>query len=128
MAPSGQTEDQHFPSPAHPVDRSGTLRRGARSRRARSRPGEAHAAGNLKINVAFRPIGRKEIAAALLDGRGDIAAASLTVTPERLAQFDFSNPTSKNVSEIVVSGPASQPIAAADDLSGREVFVRTSSR
>ena len=33
----------------------------------------------------------------------------------------------KNVSEIVVSGPASQPIATVDDLSGREVFVRKGS-
>jgi membrane-bound lytic murein transglycosylase MltF len=33
----------------------------------------------------------------------------------------------KNVAEIVVSGPASEPIAAVDDLSGREVFVRKGS-
>jgi membrane-bound lytic murein transglycosylase MltF len=80
--------------------------------------------GNLKINVAFRPVGRGDLAAALLDGQGDIAAANVTVTPERLTKVDFSNPTVKNVSEIVVSGPASEPIAAVDDLSGREVFVR----
>jgi membrane-bound lytic murein transglycosylase MltF len=83
--------------------------------------------GNLKINVAFVPVGRSEIAKALLDGRGDIAAAGLTVTPERQEEFDFSDPTLKNVSEIVVSGPASQPVAAVDDLSGREVYVRKGS-
>ncbi len=83
--------------------------------------------GNLKINVAFVPIGRKDLAAALLDGRGDIAAAGLTVTPERQEKFDFSSPTWKNISEIVVSGPESPPLAVVDDLSGREVFVRKGS-
>jgi membrane-bound lytic murein transglycosylase MltF len=83
--------------------------------------------GNLKIHVSVRPVGRGDLAAALLDGRGDVAAANLTVTPERLEKVDFSNPTVKNVSEIVVSGPASQPIAAVDELSGREVFVRKGS-
>ncbi len=83
--------------------------------------------GNLKIQVVFVPVGRADLASALLEGRGDIAAATLTVTPERLEKVDFSNPTSKNVSEIVVSGPASEAIAAVDDLSGREVFVRKGS-
>jgi membrane-bound lytic murein transglycosylase MltF len=83
--------------------------------------------GNVKLHVTFLPVGRGDLAAALLDGRGDVAAANLTVTPERLEKADFSNPTVKNVSEIVVSGPASQPIAAVDDLSGREVFVRKGS-
>jgi membrane-bound lytic murein transglycosylase MltF len=83
--------------------------------------------GNLKIHVAFRPVGRPDLEAALQDGRGDIVAANVTVTPERLQRVDFSNPTVKNVSEIVVSGPASPPIASVDDLSDREVFVRKGS-
>jgi len=83
--------------------------------------------GNLKIHVVCVPVGRSDLAAALFDGRGDIAAANLTVTPERLEKVDFSDPTLKNVSEIVVSGPASQPITTVDDLSGREVYVRKGS-
>ncbi len=83
--------------------------------------------GNLKIHVAFIPVGRKDLASALLEGRGDIAAAGLTVTPERLKLVDFSDPALKNVSEIVVSGPASPPIASVDDLSAREVYVRKGS-
>jgi membrane-bound lytic murein transglycosylase MltF len=83
--------------------------------------------GNLKIHVVFRPVGRPDLEAALQDGRGDIVAANVTVTPERLERADFSNPTVKNVSEIVVSGPASPPIASVDDLSEREVFVRKGS-
>ena len=83
--------------------------------------------GNLKIHVAFRAIGRPDLEAALQDGRGDIVAAGITVTPERLQRVDFSNPTYKNVSEIVVSGPAAPAIASVDDLSDREVFVRKGS-
>ena len=48
--------------------------------------------GNLKIHVVFVPVGRADLAAALLDGRGDIVAANITVTPERLEKVDFSNP------------------------------------
>jgi len=84
-------------------------------------------AGNLKIHVVFVPVGRVDLAKALSDGRGDIAAAGLTVTPERLEKFDFSNPTLSSVSEIVVSGPTAEAIAAVDDLSGRLVYVRKGS-
>jgi membrane-bound lytic murein transglycosylase MltF len=83
--------------------------------------------GNLKIHVAFRATGRHDLEAALQDGRGDIVAAGVTVTAERLQRVDFSTPTAKNVSEIVVSGPASPAIASVDDLSDREVFVRKGS-
>jgi membrane-bound lytic murein transglycosylase MltF len=83
--------------------------------------------GNLKIHVGFLPVARKDLAENLFSGRGDIAAAALTVTPERLKMADFAIPAMKDVSEIVVSGPASAPISTADDLSGREVFVRKGS-
>ncbi len=83
--------------------------------------------GHLKIHVAFIPVRRSEVAAALLEGRGDVAAANITVTPEAREKFDFSNPTFTNVSEIVVAGPASDAIAGLEDLSGREVFVQRDS-
>jgi len=82
---------------------------------------------NLRIHVALVPVRRDALADLLLGGKGDVAAANLTVTPERLQKVDFSNPTLSNVSEIVVSGPASPPIASLDDLSGRNVFVREGS-
>ena len=83
--------------------------------------------GNLKIHVVLIPVRRDALADLLLGGKGDIIAASVTLTPERAAKADFSNPILRNVSEIVVSGPASQPIASAEELSGREVFVRKGS-
>jgi len=47
-----------------------------------------------KVQVYFIPVSRDEIIPALLDGRGDIAAANLTVTPERQKRVDFSTPRS----------------------------------
>ncbi len=61
--------------------------------------------GNLRIQVVFVPMSRDQLFPALLDGRGDLVAAALTVTPERLKQVAFGPPTRKNVSEIVVTGP-----------------------
>ena len=84
-------------------------------------------AGGTKVEVMFLPVSRDELIPALLAGRGDIAVANLTITPERRKQVDFSAPFLKNVSELVVTGPKSPPIAGMDDLSGKEVFVRKSS-
>jgi len=82
---------------------------------------------HLKVRVMFIPIGRDDLLQALADGKGDIAAANLTVTAERQKRIDFTSPVYPNVSELVVSGPASPALASVDDLSGKEVFVRKSS-
>jgi membrane-bound lytic murein transglycosylase MltF len=83
--------------------------------------------GNLRVQVVFIPVGRDELIKGLVEGRGDIAAANLTITPERREQVDFADPLGSGVNEIVVTGPASPPIRTAQDLSGQEVFVRQSS-
>ncbi len=70
---------------------------------------------------------RDKIIPAPVEGLGDIAAANLTITPERSKQVDFSKPIYDNVSEVVVTGPSSPKIASLEDLSGKEVFVRKSS-
>ena len=81
---------------------------------------------NIKIHVAFVPVSRDRILEALAEGRGDIAAASLTITPERQELVDFAVPWGE-VSEVVVTGPGQPPVARAEDLSGRDVHVRRSS-
>jgi membrane-bound lytic murein transglycosylase MltF len=83
--------------------------------------------GHLKVIVAFMPMSRERLLRAVVDGQADLAAAALTVTPERQALVDFSEPTRTGVNEVVVSGPSSPPIASLEDLAGREVFVRESS-
>jgi membrane-bound lytic murein transglycosylase MltF len=84
-------------------------------------------AKNIRVHVIYVPVARNDIIPALLEGRGDVAMANLTITPERLKQVDFTNPTARNVSEIVVTGPGAEPIASVQDLAGKEVYIRKSS-
>ena len=79
---------------------------------------------HLRVAVAFIPVSREELLPALAEGRGDIAAANLTITPEREKLVAFTQPLLAGVNEIVVTGPASPPVASLDDLAGKDVFVR----
>jgi membrane-bound lytic murein transglycosylase MltF len=81
----------------------------------------------LKVRFFFVSVGRDEIFAALRDGRGDIAAANLTITPRRTALVDFASPVMTDVREVVLTGPASPALSTLDDLAGKEVFVRKAS-
>jgi membrane-bound lytic murein transglycosylase MltF len=82
---------------------------------------------HIRVNVVFIPVSRDELLPALVEGRGDIAAANLTITEARDKLVDFVDPTLAEVSEIVVTGPESPAITTLDDLAGKEVFLRPSS-
>ena len=82
---------------------------------------------NLKVRMVFVPMQRDQLLPALAAGKGDFAAANLTITPERQKLVDFAVAGLTKVSEVAVTGPASPKIARLDDLSGKEVFVRKSS-
>ena len=86
-----------------------------------------YAKGHLKIHVVFLPAARDELIPDLTDGKGDVVAGELTITPERQALVDFATPWVRDVKEVVVAGPSSPRIASLDDLSGKEAFVRASS-
>jgi membrane-bound lytic murein transglycosylase MltF len=83
--------------------------------------------GHLKVNFWFVPLPYDQLIPALLDGKLDVVVAQLTVTPERQKLVDFTNPTRKNVDEVVVTGKGAPAIASVDDLSGQQVFVRKTS-
>ncbi len=83
--------------------------------------------GHLQLDVIFIPVTRDRLIPALAKGHGDIAAASLTITEGRLKTVDFSDPVTREVREIVVTGPGAPPISSLDDLSGQRVHVRKSS-
>jgi membrane-bound lytic murein transglycosylase MltF len=82
---------------------------------------------NLKVRLVFIPVRRDELISDLAVGKGDIAAAALTITPESQKVVDFTTAGMNNVDEVVVSGPASPNVATLDDLSGKQIFVRKSS-
>jgi len=81
----------------------------------------------LKIPVVFIPVRRDRLLPSLIEGRGDIAAVNMTITPERLKQVDFTAPFAEGVSEVFVTSSKSGAPASLYDLSGRSVFVRRSS-
>jgi membrane-bound lytic murein transglycosylase MltF len=83
--------------------------------------------GPLMVHVAIVPLSRDQLFPALRDGKVDLVAAALTITPERRKLVDFSTPTRTGVSEIAVTAKGVAPLATPDDLSGQEVFVRRSS-
>ena len=85
----------------------------------KKKPGEMHA--------VLIPVARDDLLPYLIEGRGDIVLANLTITPDRADQVAFSDPTYPDVSELVISGPAAPDIASLDDLAASEVHVRKSS-
>jgi membrane-bound lytic murein transglycosylase MltF len=84
--------------------------------------------GKRPITVYMIPTTRDELLADVVEGMGDIAAGNITVTDARRTIVDFVAPADqKPVSEVIVTGPKSPPIATADDLSGKTVHVRQAS-
>src|SRR5262249_907298 len=81
---------------------------------------------NLRFHVVFIPVSRDQLIPALLDGRGDLAAANLILTPERRERVDFSIPLS-GASGGVLRGPAGPRLSSVEDLAGQTVHVRRSS-
>ncbi|MFO7983126.1 MAG: transporter substrate-binding domain-containing protein [Desulfuromonadales bacterium] len=81
----------------------------------------------LGLTVEFVPVERDRLIPDLLEGRGDIAAAGLTITPQREKRVDFTRPYLRGIDEVVVTHRKVKGIESVEDLSGREVFVRSSS-
>jgi membrane-bound lytic murein transglycosylase MltF len=79
------------------------------------------------IHVVFVPASRDALYQSLVEGRGDIIAANVTITPERAKLVDFTLPGRTNVNQIVVTGPGAPAINTLDDLAGKQVAVRDKS-
>jgi membrane-bound lytic murein transglycosylase MltF len=76
-----------------------------------------------RVQVVYVPVPFDELIPALLAGRGDIAAAGITVTDARREQVAFSAPYLRDVDELVVASRAAPPLERIDDLAGRRVHV-----
>jgi len=70
--------------------------------------------------------GWSEMVPALLKGDGDVIAAQVSITEARRKQVLFARPWG-NTREVVVWRNGTEPIGAAQDLSGKEVHVRRGS-
>ncbi|MCJ8500904.1 lytic transglycosylase F [Desulfatitalea alkaliphila] len=80
-------------------------------------------ADGLKIKVVFTVLPFAELLPALREGRGDIAAAGLTVTDERRKQVAFTRPYFTEISEVLVTHDALPAIESLEDLYGRTLHV-----
>ncbi|MBC2744906.1 MAG: transporter substrate-binding domain-containing protein [Desulfosarcina sp.] len=81
----------------------------------------------IQIVFEFIPVSRDRLIPDLVDGYGDIAAAGLTVTPERQKRVDFTTPYLTGIDEVLVTHKAVSPIRGVAGLSGHSLFVRQSS-
>lgn len=80
-----------------------------------------------RIRVGFVPMARDQLIPALNAGRGDIIMANLTITPDREALVDFTEPFYSKASEVLVTGPGAGTVTSFDDLGGKEIRLRPSS-
>ena len=84
--------------------------------------------GKRPLTGFIIPTTRDKLLADVTKGIGDIAAANLTVTEDRLKVVDFASSADwPAVKEMIVTGPKSPAIGTTDDLSGKTVHVRKAS-
>jgi membrane-bound lytic murein transglycosylase F len=77
---------------------------------------------NLELEVVVAP-SVSHLVPWLMEGRADLIAATLTITPEREKQgVAFTRPYLE-VNEVIVSHVDAPPVASIDALKGRRVFV-----
>ena len=63
----------------------------------------------------------------LASGQGDVAAAGLTITPQRRLRVDFTKPYLKGVDEVIVGRKDGESLTSLTDLSGHTVVARKGS-
>jgi membrane-bound lytic murein transglycosylase MltF len=80
-----------------------------------------------KTRMIFLPVPFDRILLDLNNGRGDIAASSLTITPDRQKVVNFTRPYIPRVDEIVVLNKHVKGMQSVEDLSNQMVYVRKGS-
>ena len=78
----------------------------------------------LGLKVEFQPIAWEGIFEALKTDRYDVIISSVSMTPERLQNFEFTKPYLAN-GQVIVAKPGDTKIKSAKDLAGFKVGVQT---
>jgi membrane-bound lytic murein transglycosylase MltF len=84
---------------------------------------EGRQRGEPLVQAIFVPTRFNSLVPTLAEGIGDIAAGGLTITAERSALVDFSQPYFEDVAELVVAHVGAEPLERVEDLAGRRVVV-----
>ena len=80
-----------------------------------------------KLKVVYIPVRLDKLLDYLTEGRGDLVAATMTITPTRREQVAFSRPLFPVTEEWVVSQRSLPTFTRITQLSGRRIWVRASS-
>jgi membrane-bound lytic murein transglycosylase MltF len=78
---------------------------------------------DLQVVIKYVIVPFSDLIPALLEGRGDIAVANLTITPEREEKVAFAHGKESRVDELLVVHKDVTGIDSLDDLAGRTVQV-----
>lgn len=76
-----------------------------------------------RFELLFLPMAFDRLIPALREGRGDIVAAGLTITPEREKRVNFTKPYLSGVREVLVTGKDDVNITNIGDLAGKRIHV-----
>jgi membrane-bound lytic murein transglycosylase MltF len=76
-----------------------------------------------QIKLIYWVLPFDQLIPALLEGRGDIIAAGMTITPQRQEKVAFTQPYIKNINEIAVASKNVQGLKTARGLSDRKIHV-----
>lgn len=76
-----------------------------------------------KVRIKYIPTSFDRLLPDLREGRGDVAAHFLTITPEREKQFAFASGGAMQVNELVVAHKSVKDLQKLEDLAGRSVYV-----
>lgn len=83
--------------------------------------------GQLHVDVVYIPVPFDSLISSLAKGRGDVAAAGLTITPERRRKVAFTTPYVRDVSEVIITHKDDESLQSLADLSGRIMYVLSGS-
>lgn len=84
--------------------------------------------GKRPVSCVVIPVSRDDLVRYLEDGLGDISFVGLRETPELSGRIAFSAPYATDVAEIVMRHRDSPALHSVDDLSGRTVHLRPTSK
>ena len=74
-------------------------------------------------SVIYIPVAFDQLLTALQAGRGDIAAAGLTITEDRARNVAFTDPYIENVDEVLVTHRGAPDFEAWDEVAGVKIHV-----
>ncbi len=86
-------------------------------------PNAGRSKSDIEIKTAFAPVSFDRLVPSLLEGKGDLIAAMMTITPEREEQVDFVSAKRLSGDEVVVTTRSAEAVESLQDLFDRSVYV-----